>query len=70
MLHTELLSLFYGGDAESAAEKIGQLGGVQDILSLLRQFKDDPDICQKCCSTLWSLCVNGALVFVVKAISR
>lgn len=43
---------------ESAAEKIGQLGGVQDILSLLRQFKDDADICLKCCSTLWSLCVN------------
>ena len=44
---------------EDAAEKIGELGGVQDILSLLRQFKKDAEICLKCCSALWSLCVNG-----------
>jgi len=43
---------------EDAAEKIGELGGVQDILSLLRQFKKDAEICLKCCSALWSLCVN------------
>jgi len=43
---------------ETAAEKIGKLGGVQDILSILRQFKHDAEICIKCCSALWSLCVN------------
>jgi len=45
--------------AEHAADIIGQLGGVQDILSTMRQFTSHADICADCCGAIWSLAVNG-----------
>ena len=43
---------------ESAAEVIGKLGGVQDILAALRAFPSSTEIAGNCCGALWSLSVN------------
>lgn len=45
--------------AESAADVIGKLGGVQDILQTMRAYPNDLDIVSDCCTTLWSLSVIG-----------
>jgi len=44
---------------EAAAEVIGRLGGVQDVLASMRAFPDNAEIASNCCGALWSLAVNG-----------
>lgn len=44
---------------EAAAEVIGRLGGVQDVLASMRAFPDNVEIASNCCAALWSLAVNG-----------
>ena len=47
--------------SESAADRIGEDGGVQDILAALRAFPNNGGIVTNCCGALWSLAVNGQL---------
>ena len=53
---------FFFPTKETAAEVIGRLGGVQDVLSALRAFSDNADIASNCCNALWGLSVNGKVL--------
>lgn len=44
---------------EKAAARIGQDGGVQDVLAALRAFPNNGGIVTNCCGALWSLAVTG-----------
>ena len=44
---------------EGASTQIGELGGVQDVLTALRTFPDNAQLCAICCNALWSLTVVG-----------
>lgn len=50
---------FYFVLTENAAGLIGDLGGVQDILSTMRAFPEDPEVSGNCCSALSCLTING-----------
>ena len=52
----DILNSFFS--KEVAAEVIGKLGGVQDILAALRAFPSSSAIAGNCCGALWSLSVN------------
>ncbi|XP_039619807.1 serine/threonine kinase-like domain-containing protein STKLD1 isoform X1 [Polypterus senegalus] len=43
---------------EDAALAFGKLGGVQDLLNVMRTFPDNVEICRLCCRTLWGLVLN------------
>ena len=49
------LSLF----SESAAEILGEVGGIQDILAAMRSFPSNLEVVSNCCTALWSLSVIG-----------
>ena len=44
---------------ECAAQEIGKLGGVQDVLAALRAFPSNVEIATNCCGALWSLAIDG-----------
>ena len=44
---------------ENASALIGDLGGVQDVLTAMRTFPDNAELCSTGCNALWSLLVNG-----------
>ncbi|XP_050407760.2 serine/threonine kinase-like domain-containing protein STKLD1 isoform X2 [Patella vulgata] len=41
-----------------ASEVIGQVGGIENILTAVRMYPDNSELCATCCSALWSLAVN------------
>ena len=45
--------------AESAAEILGEVGGVQDILAAMRSFPNNLEVVSNGCTALWSLSVIG-----------
>jgi probable inactive protein kinase-like protein SgK071 len=58
-LQTAASGLIMGLSAdENAADRIGEDGGVQDILAALRAFPNNVGIVTNCCGALWSLAVN------------
>ena len=44
---------------DNAAELIGSLGGIQDLLVAIRTFENNADVCAACLGALWNLTVNG-----------
>eukprot|EP00052_Salpingoeca_macrocollata_P000060 m.18503 g.18503 ORF g.18503 m.18503 type:complete len:635 (-) comp10094_c0_seq1:49-1953(-) len=57
-LQKEFCGLLWAMSAhEACAAEIGKMGGVQDVLSALRDNVDNEDIAQACCGALWSLSV-------------
>ena len=45
--------------SESAAEILGEVGGIQDILAAMRSFPSNLEVVSNCCTALWSLSVIG-----------
>ena len=50
--------------SEVAAEILGRVGGVQDILAALRTFPSNQEIAFQCCTALWALSVVGECMIV------
>ncbi|KAJ7406348.1 serine/threonine kinase-like domain-containing protein STKLD1 isoform X4 [Willisornis vidua] len=46
---------------EVAAENLRKVGIIPDLLSILRRFLCNEEICFSCCGVLWSLAVSGCL---------
>ena len=55
------LSLSLSSHTESAAEILGEVGGVQDILAAMRSFPANLEVVSNGCTALWSLSVIGQL---------
>lgn len=51
---------------ENAAGLIGDLGGVQDILSTMRAFPEDPEVSGNCCSALSCLTINDKNLAIMR----
>ncbi|XP_064583691.1 serine/threonine kinase-like domain-containing protein STKLD1 isoform X6 [Zonotrichia leucophrys gambelii] len=47
--------------SEVAAENLRKVGIIPDLLSILRRFLHNDNICFSCCAVLWSLAVSGCL---------
>ncbi|XP_064583689.1 serine/threonine kinase-like domain-containing protein STKLD1 isoform X4 [Zonotrichia leucophrys gambelii] len=45
--------------SEVAAENLRKVGIIPDLLSILRRFLHNDNICFSCCAVLWSLAVSG-----------
>ncbi|XP_032867891.2 serine/threonine kinase-like domain-containing protein STKLD1 isoform X5 [Tyto alba] len=45
--------------SEVAAENLRKVGVIPDLLSILRNFLHNEQICLSCCGVLWSLAVSG-----------
>ncbi|XP_028940596.1 serine/threonine kinase-like domain-containing protein STKLD1 [Antrostomus carolinensis] len=45
--------------SEAAAENLRKAGVIPDLLSVLRNFLHNEQICLSCCGVLWSLAVSG-----------
>ncbi|XP_071430817.1 serine/threonine kinase-like domain-containing protein STKLD1 [Pithys albifrons albifrons] len=45
--------------SEVAAENLRKVGIIPDLLSILRRFLHNEEICFSCCGVLWSLAVSG-----------
>lgn len=43
----------------AVADAVGKMGGVQDVLSSLRNFPRNADIAGSCCVALWGLSLQG-----------
>ena len=44
---------------EVAAQCVGDLGGVTDVINAMSQFPNHVAVQTACCNALWSLAVNG-----------
>ena len=59
VLAMEVKLCTYLSMAGVAAQCVGDLGGVNDVINAMSQFPDHVAVQTTCCNALWSLTVNG-----------
>lgn len=61
-----LPSSLFIGPSDSAAECVGELEGIQDLLTAVRNFSDNSEVCAACLGALWNLTVNGDCLLMLE----